>query len=153
MGPTSTAAATRGPTPARPPARGPGLRAALVTGGVALAGTVVVHLYDPHEPGSYGLCPLRMATGLLCPFCGGTRAVHAMTHGDWGQALGLNPLLTLLAPVALVAWLVWVVRAVRGRHTPFLDRVGAVWALILAIVAFGVLRNLPALAPHLARLT
>ncbi len=141
-------------TPAAPASRrGPGLGTALVTGGAMAVGALVVHLYDPNQPGSYGLCPLRLTTGLLCPFCGATRALHAMTHGEWGQAMGLNPLVTLLAPLTVLAWGLWVARAAGGRHTDFLDRVGPVWVLIIAIVTFGVLRNLPTLQPHLALLT
>lgn len=151
MSTTRTAAAVTAAATAH--RRGPGLGTALATGGAVAVATLVVHLYDPHEPGSYGLCPLRLTTGLLCPFCGATRAVHAMTHGEWGQAMGLNPLVTLLAPLTVLAWGLWVLRAARGRHTDFLDRVGPVWALVIAIVAFGVLRNLPALQPHLALLT
>ncbi|MCE0485236.1 DUF2752 domain-containing protein [Ornithinimicrobium sediminis] len=133
--------------------RGPGVRAALLTGGAVAAATLLVHVYDPAQEGSYGLCPLRLTTGLLCPFCGGTRAVHALTHGQWDVAMGLNPLVTLALPVAVVLWVLWLVRAWRGRHTDFLDRIGLVWTLIVAIVAFGVLRNVPVLAPFLSPLT
>lgn len=151
MSATRTAAVATTAAPAH--RRGPGLGTALATGGAVAVATLVVHLNDPNEPGSYGICPLRLTTGLLCPFCGATRAVHAMTHGEWGRAMDLNPLVTLLAPLTVLAWGIWAVRAARGRHTDFLDRVGAVWALIIAMVAFGVLRNFPALQPHLALLT
>ena len=151
MSATRTAAVATAAAPAH--RRGRGLGTALATGGAVAVATLVVHLNDPNEPGSYGICPLRLTTGLLCPFCGATRAVHAMTHGEWGQAMDLNPLVTLLTPLTVLAWGIWALRAARGRHTDFLDRVGAVWALIIAMVVFGVLRNVPALQPHLALLT
>ncbi len=37
------------------------------------------------------LCPLRRLTGVPCPFCGMTRSVVAVGHGDLGASLALNP--------------------------------------------------------------
>jgi hypothetical protein len=58
--------------------------------------------------GSPGLgCPLRAMTGVPCPFCGMTRGVTDVVHGDFGAAAFLNPgsLFLVFAAVALlVAW-------------------------------------------------
>lgn len=131
----------------------PELRAALLTGAGVAAATLLVHLYDPNQPGSYGFCPLRAATGLLCPLCGGTRAVHALTHGEWPVALGLNPVVTVLLPIAVLWWAAWVARAWRGRRTVFFERLGVFWTVVALMIGFAVLRNLPALAPYLSPLT
>ena len=42
---------------------------------------------------------LLALSGLYCPGCGSTRALHALLHGDLVQALAMNPLLVLAAPV------------------------------------------------------
>ncbi|MGC5014077.1 DUF2752 domain-containing protein [Streptosporangium sp. DT93] len=55
-----------------------------------------------------------MLTGLYCPGCGGLRAVHALAHGDPLTALGLNPLVVVLIPVAIVLWGRWTLGAWRG---------------------------------------
>ncbi len=133
--------------------RQPGLRSALLTGAGVAAATLLVHVYDPNQPGSYGLCPLRATTGLLCPLCGGTRAVHALTHGDGVQAMGLNPLVVLLLPVAVMWWVAWVVRSVLGRRMVFFERFGVFWTIVVAMVCFAVLRNLPVLHSILSPLT
>lgn len=130
-----------------------GLRSALLTGAGVAAATLLVHLYDPNQPGSYGFCPLRETTGLLCPLCGGTRAVHALTHGDWNLAMGLNPVVVLLLPVGAMWWLAWVVRSLRGRRTVFFERLGVFWTVVVALICFAVLRNLPALQPYLSPFT
>lgn len=130
-----------------------GLRSALLTGAGVAAATLLVHLYDPNQPGSYGFCPLRETTGLLCPLCGGTRAVHALTHGDWNLAMGLNPVVVLLLPVGVMWWLAWVVRSLRGRRTVFFERLGVFWTVVVALICFAVLRNLPALQPYLSPFT
>lgn len=133
--------------------RHPGLRSALLTGAGVAAATLLVHLYDPNQPGSYGFCPLRATTGLLCPLCGGTRAVHALTHGDAVLALGLNPVVVLLLPVGVLWWLAWVVRSLRGRRTVFFERSGVFWTIVVAMVGFAVLRNLPAFHAYLSPFT
>ncbi len=54
-------------------------------------------------------CPLRTLTGVPCPFCGMTRGVVALAHGNVFASLALNPgvvLFALVAIAALVAFLV-----------------------------------------------
>jgi len=133
--------------------RGPVLAAVLAAGA-----TLLVHLVDPNVPGRYGLCPLRALTGLACPGCGGLRAIHALTHGDLELAWGLNPVVVAVVPLAVLWWLRWVVRAwsepsVGGaKAVPGTSR-ATPWLVLAGMVLFAVLRNLPALQPHLAALT
>jgi hypothetical protein len=52
-------------------------------------------------------CPLRTLTGIPCPFCGMTRGVIALLHGDVSAALSFNPgafLIVAMALGLLVAW-------------------------------------------------
>ena len=109
-------------------------------------------------PGRYSPCPLLAATGWYCPFCGGLRALHALTRLDVAGSVGWNALaipLLLLALASWVRWLTWARRARSGRRTPapwrpFSPR-WAVWALCLTLTTYGVARNLPPLsflAPH-----
>jgi len=53
-------------------------------------------------------CWFRMATGLPCAFCGGTRALFAAARLDFATALRLNPLSFLLGAAAVGAFLAWV---------------------------------------------
>lgn len=79
-------------------------------------------------------CPFRSLTGWRCPGCGITAICLDLLHGrfspshNWGLAL-LAPWLALLA---------WAER--RGRRSR-LTRALA-WALVGALLAWGVLRNL-----------
>ncbi len=92
-------------------------------------------------------------TGWVCPLCGGLRSVHAMTYGQWEVAWGLNPMVVAVAPLVIAGLLAWLWRARRGHATAFLERLPIFVALISAMLLFGILRNLPALEPYLARLT
>jgi len=125
------------------------VRGPLVAGGVVAAATVVLALHDPHVSGSYGFCPLHALTGLWCPACGGLRATHDLAHGDLAGAWSMNPLWVLTVPVVIALWGRLVVRRARGEEVrpapPWLA-----WVALATILAFGVLRNVPALAPWLA---
>jgi hypothetical protein len=84
-------------------------------------------------------CPLRRTTGLPCPTCGGTHAALALVHGRLGQALLLNPLVTLGA-AALALWGLYAVVATcvpRWRLGLRLTRGGRLtvrWGLVAAVL-------------------
>ena len=140
--------------------RRPWVAPALVGGFLAL-GTGYTAWRDPNTGGGlFPGCPLRELTGLDCPGCGGTRALHALTQGDIGTALDHNVLLTVLMPLALVAWGLWLAHSLKvtlaRRRAPAdpptapaplrLPRVShRTWMVVIAgLIAFGVVRNISA---------
>ncbi|WP_239070145.1 DUF2752 domain-containing protein [Cellulomonas chitinilytica] len=104
---------------------------------------------DPHVPGSYAVCPLKALTGLSCPACGCLRATHDLAHGDLAGAWGMNPLWVLAVPLVAALWLRWFTAAATGRPSRAIP-VRAGWVGLAVVLVFGVLRNVPALAPWLA---
>ncbi|WP_205474599.1 DUF2752 domain-containing protein [Nocardioides sp. SYSU D00038] len=120
--------------------RGP----ALTIGGLALA-TVALHLRDPHEQGSWGLCP-SAALGLSCPGCGGLRAVNDLTHGRVLDAASSNLLLVVLLPFAVAGLGLWFLDRWHGRRrrVPPALRVPLAVGAVAVVLAFTVLRNLAA---------
>ena len=107
----------------------------------ALGGAAMLRVVDPNAGGLWP-CAFHVVTGLHCPGCGLTRMLHALVHGDVARAWTMNPLaviaLPLLASMLLQWWLA------RPLLPAWLDRHvhdGRVW--IVALVVFGVLRNLP----------
>jgi hypothetical protein len=125
------------------------VRRPLVAGGLTAAATVVLALRDPHTTGSYGVCPLYALTGLWCPACGGLRATHDLAHGDVAGAWSMNPLWVVAIPLVVALWGRLVVRRAQGRAVRPAPAWLA-WATLAVILAFGILRNVPALAPWLA---
>lgn len=126
-------------------------RAPVAVAGLTGTATAYVWWQDPARSARYPACPFHAATGWWCPFCGGLRGVHALTHGQVATALASNALLVIVGPLAAVAWTAWLLDT-RGR--PALRRhVAALpWtAMVAGAVVFAVLRNLPgpthALAP------
>jgi hypothetical protein len=119
------------------------LAAAIVL--ATLAGLFYVGLFNPvGGSGLYPSCPLFSLTGLYCPGCGTTRALHQLLHGHFATAFGLNALMVLALPVILYAYLSYALLAIRGRGLPrvFVPPV-FIKTLLWTVVAFGILRNLP----------
>jgi len=115
----------------------------LTIGGLGLA-TLALHLRDPHESGSWGICP-SAALGFWCPGCGGLRAVNDLTNGDVIAAASSNLMFVLTLPFVLIGLAVWSVHRWRGTAVrvpmPWVSRT-AVTVVALAGV-FTILRNLP----------
>jgi hypothetical protein len=51
------------------------------------------------------LCPVRLLTGFPCPGCGGTRAMGAISTGQFEQAWSLNPITFAVCLIA-ITWAV-----------------------------------------------
>ncbi len=77
-----------------------------------------------------------------CPLCGSLRAVHDLTRLHLGAALRDNVFSVAGLPLMLGFWVLWLRRGDRGGTRPAVRR-GLTVLLIIAAVAFTVLRNLP----------
>lgn len=108
------------------------------------AGLVILYLFDPATHGFYPVCPFHELTGLSCPGCGTLRALHQLTRGNFTAAWGFNPLMLSLLPAGLWLGIREVVRLTTGRKWPgIVTRPIFGWAVVGALVVFGVLRNVP----------
>jgi hypothetical protein len=119
------------------------LAAPLAVAAVAVAGAAYVGAVDPNHPGHYPTCPFLYVTGYYCPGCGSLRAIHALVHGDLLQAVHRNPLTVLFLPYLLLTWLSWLRREATGAPRRDLAPPWVIWGLLVAVVAFWLLRNLP----------
>lgn len=109
----------------------------------AVAAQVLFNPFTQHVP----LCAFHALTGLLCPGCGMTRAVHALLAGHPLLALRCNLLLALALPVSVAVWLGWVRDRWRGgARAAVLPSPALVLSAVAIAVAYAVLRNLPGLA-------
>lgn len=117
-----------------------------VVAGALLAGVVLFLLwrFDPGQA-SLPVCGLYATTGLHCPGCGATRALHQLLRGRLLWALHCNAFWVLSLPPALYLAASEARRTVRGRPLAG-DLLRRPWFWIsvagLAVIFF-VLRNLP----------
>lgn len=105
---------------------------------------VVVYLYPPETVSFLPKCVFHEYTGLHCPGCGGTRAVHRLMHGDFAAAIHMNALAVFLLPLILLrlAWQ-YVVSKRRDMPTQLKVPYYVDWIIAGLVVAFGILRNIP----------
>lgn len=116
----------------------------LLLAAVAAAGLLqaVFNPFTQHIP----LCAVKALTGLDCPGCGATRAVHALLEGDLLLALQSNAMLVLLLPAAIALFADWTLSRYRGRPMRLLPKPAVLAVLVGLALVFGVVRNLPAFA-------
>ena len=96
-------------------------------------------------------CPVAAYLHLDCPGCGTTRALTALVRGDLTQALDHNVLAVVALPVMLAAFVWWVLPRSKPAWATRLAASAVVPRLVLvAVVAFTVVRNVPGLGEYLA---
>jgi hypothetical protein len=118
-------------------------RTRIVLAGLLVVGTVALYLYDPACCRLFPPCPFHLLTGLNCPGCGSLRATHSLLNGRVSEAFRFNPLLVL--SISFVGALV--------LRRSWAYKVWVPWMAFAVLLAYGVLRNIPAwpfvlLAPH-----
>jgi hypothetical protein len=115
-----------------------------VGAGALLAGaTAYTGLLDPTTSDAFPLCPLKAGTGLDCPACGALRAVHALVHLDLAAAADHNLLLVVALPFLALGYVWWLGRSLGWRLPRVSIPRGLFPALVMAAMAFAVVRNLP----------
>lgn len=111
---------------------------------VAAAAAVLV-VRHPGEIAFMPACPSVSLLGAQCPGCGSTRASHFLLQGELARAFRFNPALVLVGLPVLAAGLVDAGSTLlRGRRRLLLPPPRAAIALAGLLVAWGVLRNVPA---------
>lgn len=113
--------------------------AALVVA-LATSAAAVLYLVDPSQHALTPPCAFRTFTGLACPGCGLTRAVHALLHGQLAHAFSLNPWAFVSAPMlgAFIA-----VPSVTPPGVSRTTRTVLAWTGGLLTLAFWIWRNTP----------
>lgn len=102
---------------------------------------VALWFFDPSNSGVFPPCPTNALTHLHCPGCGTLRALHALLHGNIGEAFSQNALAAVLLPI--LPFIYFFPKPFRKPIVPI--------ALLVIFIAFVILRNIECfsfLAPH-----
>ena len=115
-----------------------------LSGAVAIAvvgviGFLVLRSFQPNDASWHPKCVFHLWTGLHCPGCGTTRALHALPLGQWWTAVRCNPLLVVGLPV--ITFLLWQQRRRERSGGPVSPRLS--WTIGVVVIAYFVLRNVP----------
>ena len=119
------------------------LRAAVPPAIIASAAMLLLR-FPPAQYSFYPRCPVQDLLGLQCPGCGATRAIAAVLHGHFAEALHFNALVTLLLPFAAAYGILCYTRLLQRKplRRPQPPPAIVFTALTLAAI-FTVVRNLP----------
>ncbi len=113
----------------------------LVAAGLAASGPLAaaasVYLSGKDLVAGPVVCPLRLMTGVPCPFCGSTTSFAHLGGMRFREAFLANPAGPVLFTAIVVAALVGVAAAATGRRPLLVGRLSRwlVWAVRLAVVA------------------
>ncbi len=84
-----------------------------------------------------------MLTGCYCPGCGSLRALHQLLHGRLVVALGLNPLMVISTPYVAYSLVTNMLTKLGWPIGIYFVRPGWIWVLLVIVVTYWVLRNIP----------
>ena len=114
----------------------------LVVGGLAAA-TLALHLRDPHQHGTWGVCPTYALFGVYCPGCGGLRAVNDLSDLRFGAAASSNLLFIASLPLIVYCFARWAHGRWTGERWQPSQRAANLSGVFLGLVmvVFTILRN------------
>ena len=109
-----------------------------------VGGLLIYYFFNPGEYALFPSCQFYRLTGILCPGCGGQRALHFLLHGELGLAFHYNALFVLLLPAggwfAIRLFQLWS----SGRDLPAVfNHRFTPWIVLSLVASFGIVRNLP----------
>lgn len=92
-------------------------------------------------------CLFHTVTGLYCPGCGVSRMCLALLHLDFAAALRANAAVFLLLPPGAIIAVQMAYRYVKtGSWQPTRIQNWILYAMVVFLLIFGLLRNLPSFA-------
>jgi len=140
---TGTSGTATPPVPEDPRSRWQRVKGPTLVAVAILTASVLLHVRDPHDRGSWGYCPWLMLTGTYCPACGGLRAVNDLTRGDVVGAASSNLVFVASLPLLAAWWLRSMLDGWRGVVRPVGARRVVTACVLFGVVAvvFWVLRN------------
>jgi hypothetical protein len=120
------------------------LRTAVPPAILALAAILLLR-FPPAQYSFYPRCPIHELFDLQCPGCGATRALAAILHRHFTEAMNLNALVTLLLPFAAAYGILCYCRLLLQRQALRWPQPppAVIYAALTAATVFTVIRNLP----------
>jgi hypothetical protein len=90
-------------------------------------------------------CMFNSLTGLYCPGCGSQRALSAMLHGDFADALHYNLLMMISLPFIIYSAIIFIINTFRQKQIvqKFFYSAGFAKIFFIAVIIFWVIRNIP----------
>ena len=120
-------------------------RIAVIVCAAAAACAAALYLYFSTPQDVPLVCVFNSVTGLYCPGCGTGRACYSILHGRFLNAFCYNPLMTVLLPLIglyiAARAMDWIITG--GNHIDKKINVKFLTVVLVVVLAYGVLRNIP----------
>lgn len=125
-------------------------RIVVVSAAALCAAAALLYIYLTKNGAGAGIpCTWHTLTGYWCPGCGSSRALRALLHLEFYQALRYNALFTVCAPFVGIYFAVVAFRYIKyGENVPVKRKIPLypLWILCGIAICYGVLRNIPVLS-------
>lgn len=83
---------------------------------ILLVGGVVLYHINPTQYWFMPKCPFKLITGLSCPGCGIQRAIHALLHGEFAEAIKYNYFMVYSVPYVTLFIIEWMMPQNKTRE-------------------------------------
>lgn len=111
---------------------------------LAVVAGALLFVLDPVQHRFMPKCIFKLLTGLDCPGCGFQRAVHALLHGHFMEALRYNLFFAVAIPYLLALLCAHTVlpRNVRNKALLILEGRVACYVYVVTFTAWFIIRNI-----------
>ena len=111
---------------------------------LAVVAGALLFVLDPVQHRFMPKCIFKLLTGLDCPGCGFQRAVHALLHGHFMEALRYNLFFAVAIPylLALLSAHTVLPRNVRNKALLILEGRVACYVYVVTFTAWFIIRNI-----------
>jgi len=104
---------------------------------IAGAGAWILYTFPPGQGSYYPRCIFHATTGLLCPGCGTTHALHQLLHGQIGAAFQSNPFFFAV----MIGTIYGAPSFLRRETPPLFMKAWFGWTSLAVVVGWWILRN------------
>ena len=121
----------------------------VITSVIVIMACIIVYRVDPSKVPITPPCSLRYFTGLYCPGCGMTRALHSALNLRFADAFSYNLLWPFILIFIAASFYMWFSFLITGKNpfTPFNEffkkHSMVAYTVVIVLFAFWIFRNIP----------
>lgn len=108
---------------------------------IVIAGIAIYSTFDPSTVRFFPRCTFLTLTGLKCPGCGTQRAIHALLHGNFLEAVRFNAMMVASVPLLALYGYAEIVRKSKPRFYNKVNSTPIILTIFVLVVLWWILRN------------
>ena len=108
---------------------------------IVIAGIAIYSTFDPSTVRFFPRCTFLTLTGLKCLGCGTQRAIHALLHGNFLEAVRFNAMMVASVPLLALYGYAEIVRKSKPRFYNKVNSTPIILTIFVLVVLWWILRN------------